>query len=94
MDKEISKFFKFKTVDKEALNNVFEPLTINVFICNIWTPKDTSKESYLWLSAMDLSIFDTIETKLSAFEVPLEEVYRIQKDFLNYSLIPNIFLYE
>ena len=94
MQKETSKFFKFVTVDKQELKKVLEPESIDIFVCNIWMPNDLDKETYMWVSSVDLGVFDRIESKLVATEVQLEEVYRIQKDFLNYSLMPNIFLYE
>ena len=94
MNKEISKFFKFKTVDRAILKQAIDPDSISILVCNIWTPNDSSKDSYLWIATPNAEIFDKIETNLSAFEVQLEEVYHIQKDFLNYSLIHSIFLDE
>jgi hypothetical protein len=94
MEKETSRYFKFPTVDMVELQKIFKPEITTVFVCNIWTPYDTNKDSYLWASSMDLSLFDRIEVNLSAVEIGLEEVYRIERDFSNYQLMKNVFWYE
>lgn len=94
MEKETSKYFKFPTIDRVQLKQAFYPEINTVFICKIWTPKDPNKDSYLWVSSTDLSLFDRIETKLLASEVQLEDIYRIERDFLTYQLVPDVFLYE
>ncbi len=88
---EISKFFKFKSINDDNLTAVFNTDRFNNSSgCNVYKSKtDDNLPIYVWIRTFDLSIFDLIEESLQAEEISIEEMKTIEDD-PDYKLISDI----
>lgn len=85
-DKEISKFYKFKSVTDQVLEDLFTYDNPSLAGCNIYEPYDKEIDMYVWVRVYDLSFFDSVEKILNSQEVDLEEIRKIELDFGRYKV--------
>lgn len=88
---DVAKLFKFKTLDRDTLKTIFEPLSKNISECVIWVPSNQNNYAYLAVHADKESVYDTLINELAAVKASVDEATEIQKSF-DYTKIENIFL--
>lgn len=90
MDKEKSKFYKFKPVSKDILKGLFSDSNPSFIDCNVHESTENPKENYVWVRAYDTSFFDLVEETLNAEEIEVEQMNVIDRNRLIFPIIPDV----